>query len=410
MKRFRNLSIMVFLLAIITVSLVNIYGCGDNAPLSPTSIENQGSSYLSLSLKDSLTNTQLIGDSGYVGQVLIVVGTINIPNATSVTWRISFGNGTIFNGTGFTAVGGNKYLSAGIYNILLEAWDQNNVYYHTNPKPFYVLAYQGNLLPVFKVISSVPVPNTNLRDYTLGFLRRAIVACTPTIPFFADTLNNSWNITPFPNPADTSDGYLKIVKRFADNEIDAFTFGGSYSNGCYAWIAPNLPFWTSAYFRMYGNSQKLYARFNGGVAYTLDNPAPSSLPGIFGDSGSVATTRVGVNSTRDTIYVYLCKLRASGVNNAYCTENIHGMGTNQVVYDTPGYPDWWYIKFSINALPSNTPFTYRYGTSNGLANMSMSYMWNPINSWLEFLPTTIGDNLNIYIPGQKKTISIKLPK
>lgn len=342
---------------------------------------------ISFSFKDAVTGT-ILGDTAGVNQAILFVGKINNPSINIVRYLYIWGDGSQ-NDSGYnnSMTEAHKYYNPNSYSVILRAWDEaNNFYEYTGI--IHIVLYQGTVRPIFKVISATQV-NSTTWDYTLGFLRAAVECSPNTSPFFVDTISY-WNPESM-SPTDTTlDGYYKRIKRFTDGTHDAFTYGG-YFPSCYASIAPRPPFWTNIYYVDNGlNDRKMHAIFSGGVASTIGNPpTPNPLPGTAGDSINLVT-RFGVSTNKDTIYVYFYKPRCISYTNAYWVNNITGMGNNQVVYETPGYTDWWHAKFLKTQLPINTALTFRYGSSSGLASMSSSYFWNPINNWLEVFTSIIG--------------------
>ncbi len=383
MKKIKNLFFTVLLTAIIAISF-QACQMDDLNPIEPGVINSD----ISFSMKDEMTGA-IIGDTAGVNQAILFIGKINNPNISIARYLYIWGDGSQNDsGIGNAMTEVHKYYNPNSYSVTLRAWDAaNNFYEYTGI--IHIVLYQGTVRPIFKVISATQV-NSTTWDYTLGFLRAAVECSPSSSPFFVDTISN-WTPESM-SPTDTTlDGYYKKEKRFVNGTHDAFTYGG-YWPTCYASIAPRLPFWSNIYYVDNGpNDRKMHAIFSGGVALTIGNPpTPNPLPGTAGDSLNL-TTRFGVSANKDTIYVYFYKPGCSSYTNAYWVNNITGMNNNQTVYETPNYSDWWYAKFLKSALPINTALTFRYGSSSGLANMSSSYFWNPVQQWLEVFISVIGD-------------------
>lgn len=379
MKR-HILFLMIIAFAIIT-------GCDKESPLMPTEPE----SYVSFSVKDE--GGEAVLDSAATNQTIMLIGRLT-GGIHAASWRFNWGDGSQeFSGTGDTIMSFHKYTVEGTYTITLYVTTPGGANYQYT-KQFRIYSYTQNMKPVYKVISAVQIsPNT--WRYTRGYLRQA-VECGYGNIFYVDT-NSNWQPR-YIGSDTTQDGYYTDTMTIVDNQVHAFTYGGNWNN-CYASIEPRPPFWGNAYIK-YINGVKMYTRHAGGIAYVVQfGGSGSGLPGTVGDSipGTTLVTRFGLGMTTDTVYIYMCKLRANGASNPTWANNLTGFNNPQTIYDVAGYTDWWYAKIAVSSVPVNTPLQYFYQTASGLANMSGSYFWDYVVNKLSVQISSIGDSVIIKV-------------
>lgn len=370
----------VFLLVLV-MSAIMLSSCTNPVGEDITTIPPATGNVL-ISATDEYGNP-LPGDTLYTG--LNALFTLKkTSNFVIRNYEIIWGDGTANYGPSDTLlVGIHKYLIANTYvTVTGNIWDINGNLY-SGTRTFWVsLGSNPTIPPIMKLGTPSVQINSNTWDYDLWFLKEAIDSlCSPSgIPYFLDSADG-W--VPRTMQIASDPRYYKITRTKVNNDVGGIQYRRDAS--CWASIPPRPGKWTSIYYSQ--NGDKLYPKFYGGQLYLRNQIVSSNYPGVVGDT----TVRFSPSSNGDSIYVFFNKNCANGTNNPYWLSNIYGMGVQKTIYNVPGFPSWWYVVFHRNQLPVNTILTFRFGTSNGLANMSSSEFWDSVNQWLAVEIVSIGD-------------------
>jgi len=390
-----HLFFTALLLAVIIV-MFTWQGCqmDDLSPVEPGLVNTT----LSFTVKDSLTGDFLAGDSAFINQALLFIGTTTTPNVAY--WKYTWGDASAPD-TGRMAV--HKYYSVGNYEICLKVYDSNWTLLNTTCRTFRIVSGTSyNAKPVFKKLGAVDLGGGNW-SVTYGLARGAI-SCVIIQPFIVFAEITGWNPINL-NPADTTaDGYYRYTETVTNNTIRKFSYGGNFGANCYASIAPNPPFWSS--YCYVAAEQKICVKWVNGEAMPTTTTG-SDLPGLVGDIGSTPVLRIGLSSNGDTVKFYLNKNRVSGSqNNPFWVNTLLGMTNPQVIATAPGYSEWWLARTLRSSFPQNFIMQLKYGDNYGSntnwAAISSSYFYNSQYQVLEFVVTQLGGDI-IIIPknGQK---------
>lgn len=349
----------------------------------------------------------------YIFQPVLIKILSTLSNPTWVVWNLNadsaLADDTLSGSWQNTNMVSWQFRSAGTYRVTARVWYGNNQTMVISEN-FPILPNNPTTPPLIKNYTDFNHQLSNGQwEIKIGGYARAVkyANCSPTSPFFIFWDIAGGHVVPVPNPADTSDGYWKIILVVNSGQYLQFSFGGNYSTNCYAYIYPRPPFWSSSLL-VYPNtdSTKLAGRVENGAGIVPGGPTGGAMePGITGDSGPNATVRIGKSTVAplsDSLVVYLRKAQVSATGTGFRVDDVVGLGTYQDLKETPNYSGWWRFAFRpdtyIPESHNNTIF-FNYGVRNGSsitwANISNSFFYNMGNNYLEMNVQGIGDFIQI---------------
>lgn len=306
-----------------------------------------------------------------------------------IFWEWDFGDGTRDSGQVVT----HKYTTPGTYNVCLRVWT-SATQYQQYCRTIYVGTNTTSMKPIFKSLGAVNLGNGTW-EVTYGLLRSTGINCNMTQPFIA-IAQFGWD-PPFyiPNPNDTTDGYWKYKQVVQNYARRSFSYGGHFPD-CYAWIAPHGNYSSEYYVP---DSGKIIVIWVDGQAVPVGG-VNNSEPGLTGDTGPEAVTRVGISPySADTIVFYFHKGRVIGSQTSpFWVNSITGMINAHPLTNAAGYSNWWRAAIHINSLPIDGRIAFKYGgnySAGSWAIMSGSYFWNPGQGYMEAYVRNIGGQIYI---------------
>ncbi|WKZ24490.1 MAG: PKD domain-containing protein [Patescibacteria group bacterium] len=333
---------------------VLIFGCEKfENPAAPPSGGNEVNFTLTSPSGGSLN------DSLAAGQLGLLSAITNLQNIISYTW--TFGDGTTDTGR----VVSKKYNSTGAYNICLTVQTTGQTYNYC--RVIYVYSPGvGASKPLF-----IGLPGTQIgNEWYVGYanLKEAVeIVCTPTAPFIVFSEVAGW--FPLNLVRDTiinGHSYYVYWELVSNNQIRKFAYGGNFPANCYAWMAPNPPHWSSAYWVQ--AESKLCVKWVNGIAHTISGD-PTNLPGMTGDVGASPVARFDISLNGDTVKIFLNKDRLTTPHTSvFQVNSITGLNSPQTLNNNstaPGFPDWWLVRIHKNSLPTSGIVQIKYGRNWG---------------------------------------------
>lgn len=335
----------------------------------------------------------LLNDSLAKDQLGLWSAVTNLQNIVSYTW--TFGDGSTDTGR----VVSKKYNSTGSYNVCLTVQTTGQTYNYCRVIYVYTPGV-GASKPIF-----IGLPGTQIgNEWHVGYaLLKEAIGCDITAPFiaFSEPVWQPMNLV-----RDTIiNGHVYYVYRelVTNNKIRKFSYGGDFYGNCYAWMVPNPPHWSSAYW--IESESKLCTKWVNGIAQVLTID-PSSLPGMTGDVGNNPVLRLDISSNGDTAKIFLSKAVLSTPHLAvFQINNIMGLNSPQTLNDlstAPGYPDWWLVRIHKNSLPPSGIIQGHFGRNWGpnvvWATIQHSIAYNQSQGLLEIRVFELGGKINSILP------------